>query len=236
MNLSTPIYNLKRRAKKLSRESKIPLHSALNILAQREGFSNWGLLAHHFNSSYSPIELSKQFLPGQLILLGARPGHGKTLMALNLIAKSIKSGRPGNFFTLEYSWSDTEKRLESIGEEKLCANEKFSFDGSDAICASYIIEQLADVERETLVVIDYLQLLDQKRSNPELSIQIQDLKSFAKRQGIIVVCISQIDRSFVNDNSHPPTRNDVRLPNPLDLSMFDATCFLHNGKIDYTTA
>ena len=45
MKLSAPLYHLKRQAKLLSRAEKIPLHEALNRIAEREGFSGWSLLA-----------------------------------------------------------------------------------------------------------------------------------------------------------------------------------------------
>ncbi|RMB04577.1 hypothetical protein [Eilatimonas milleporae] len=38
MKLSAPVFRLKRRARTLAREEKIPLHQALDRLARREGF------------------------------------------------------------------------------------------------------------------------------------------------------------------------------------------------------
>lgn len=38
MKLSAPIYHLKRKAKRLSREAGIPLHDALDRVAATEGF------------------------------------------------------------------------------------------------------------------------------------------------------------------------------------------------------
>jgi len=47
MNLSVPIYRLKREARLLAREQHLPLHAALDRLARREGFAAWSLLAAH---------------------------------------------------------------------------------------------------------------------------------------------------------------------------------------------
>ena len=44
MNLSAPIYQLKRNAKLLGREAGIPLNKALAQIAQQEGYQSWGLL------------------------------------------------------------------------------------------------------------------------------------------------------------------------------------------------
>src|SRR5215470_17176943 len=45
MKLSAPIFILKQQAKALSRSEKIPLHAALDRIANREGFAAWSLLA-----------------------------------------------------------------------------------------------------------------------------------------------------------------------------------------------
>lgn len=81
------------------------------------------------------------------------------------------------------------------------------------------------------MVVDYLQLLDQKRDNPDLADQVNTLKLFAEEKGLIIVFISQIDRSFDHSKKPFPELADVRLPNPVDLSVFSKTCFLNNGEI-----
>ena len=44
MRLSAPVYQLKRKARLLSRTDNIPLHEALDRIAVREGFAAWSLL------------------------------------------------------------------------------------------------------------------------------------------------------------------------------------------------
>lgn len=86
------------------------------------------------------------------------------------------------------------------------------------------------------MVIDYLQLLDQKRENLALAVQVRVLKAFARDRGLIVVFISQIDRSYDPVAKPLPGLADVRLPNPLDLSLLNWTCFLNNGAIQVSAA
>ena len=113
----------------------------------------------------------------------------------------------------------------------------FEFDSSDEVSSDYIVKRLATAPRGTLVVVDYLQLLDQKRENPELMVQVRALQSFARDRGLIFVFISQIDRSYDPAINKPcPGLEDVRLPNPLDLSLFTKTCFLNNGEIQFRAA
>ena len=81
MKLSAPIYALKREAKALSRQENIPLHAALDRIAVREGFSAWSLLATKAASKLGPEDLFASLEPGDMLLLGARPGQGKTMMS-----------------------------------------------------------------------------------------------------------------------------------------------------------
>jgi hypothetical protein len=43
--------------------------------------------------------------------------------------------------------------------------------------------------------------------------------------------ISQIDRSFDLSAKPMPCLDDIRLPNLIDLSLFDQRCFLHDGEV-----
>jgi DNA replication protein DnaC len=93
MKLSAPIYHLKRKAKRLSREEGIPLHEALDRVAATQGFSAWSLLAAKAAAATPASRLFAQIRPGDLVLVGARPGHGKTLMSLALAVEAMKSGQ-----------------------------------------------------------------------------------------------------------------------------------------------
>ena len=101
MILSAPAYHLKRQARLLSREAKIPLHQALDRIAAQEGFASWSLLAAKLSETAPASRLFAQLAPGDLVLVGARPGHGKTLMSLELAVEAMKSGHRSVFFTLE---------------------------------------------------------------------------------------------------------------------------------------
>lgn len=236
MKLSAPVHQLKRKAKILSREKDIPHHEALNRIALDEGYAGWSLLAAKLAAVRPAARLYPRLKPGDLLLVGARPGQGKTLFSLELSVEAMKSGNPAVFFTLEYTESDVLERFRAIGADRAAFDALFEFDGSDAIDATYIIERLAAAPRGTLVVIDYLQLLDQRRESAELMEQVRALKSLAEKDGLIVVCISQIDRSYDPSRKAFPDIGDVRLPNPLDLRLFNKTCFLNKGKAQFLDA
>lgn len=232
MKLSVPIYSLKRIAKSISRKEKIPLHAALDKVALNEGFRSWSLLASHATSVGLTTKILETISYGELILIGARPSHGKTLMGLELAARAAKIGKHAWFFTLEWNKTDVEESLKYLGERPIDTCDLFHFDGSDNISADYIIDRLAETVSGTVVVIDYLQLLDQRRTNPDLSSQVTRLRSFAQSRGIIIVFLSQVDRSYENSEKKMPTIDDIRLPNPIDLTLFDKLYLLHNDEID----
>ena len=234
MNTTPPLFVLKRQAKALAKQAHIPHLAALDRIAQEHGFERWSLLTSSTVQGDPCSHVLRQLLPGDLMLLGARPGHGKTLMGLELLSKAIRQGRHGWFFTLEYNLADVLDRLHRVDGNPIELTERLVVDNSDDISATYIIDALQHAPPDSVLVIDYLQLLDQKRQNAPLQQQLEVLKRFAVDKGLVVVLISQIDRRVELSNSTFPTIEDVRLPNPLDLSLFDKTCFLNQQAVSFS--
>ncbi len=230
MLLSAPIYHLKRNAKALARADGLPLHAALDRVASAEGFQSWSHLASSHATESPAQKVLAQLEAGHFILIGARPGHGKTLLALELAVKAADIERQGYFFTLDYHERDVAEAFKAIGTDPKTAQDTM-IDTSDDISAGYIINRLAKAKRPSLIVVDYLQLMDQKRSNPGLNDQMTALKTYAINTGAICVLVSQIDRSFELSGKQMPDTSDIRLPNPMDLSVFDRLFFLHDGKL-----
>lgn len=229
MRLSAPVHRLKRRARLLARNEAITLSDALDRIAREEGFSAWSLLAARLSADPPEASLLSQLANGDLLLLGARPGHGKTLLGLQLLVEAARQGRRAVFFTLEYTERETRQRIGSIkgaGQEQ---GDRVEIVADDDVCAGSIIRYLAGTPAGTVAVIDYLQILDQQRHKPALSEQIRTLASFARESGAVLAFIAQIDRSFDPGRSPLPGIGDIRLPNPVDLGSFSKACFLHDG-------
>ncbi len=64
MRLSAPIYQLKRQAKLLSRENSVPLNEALSVIAKREGFQSWSLLAARYGKTGPATKIFAALKPG----------------------------------------------------------------------------------------------------------------------------------------------------------------------------
>ena len=229
--LSAPIYRLKRQAKALARTKGLALHAALDQLARQEGFQSWSHLSAAAAEMSPARTLLNSLQPGELVLLGARPGQGKTLFGLELLALAAAAGRVAVFFTLEYTPEQARERLRSIDQASEANAPDISLDCSDQICADYIIDQQKGVAEGSVLVVDYLQLLDQNRSHPPLAEQIRSLSRFAQARRVSIVFISQIDRAFDARSDSMPGLEDVRLPNPIDLGIFAKQCFLHDGQV-----
>ena len=195
------------------------------------------VLASNYSKRTPAREIIRQLNSGDMVLIAARPGHGKTLLGLELSALAGKINHTGFVFTLEYNETDVWDQLEKLGHDFKNSDRPVVVDTSNNICSTHIIECLNGISDNALVVIDYLQLLDQRRGNPPLDEQVRALKNFATEYGAIVVMISQVDRAFDLSSSDLPCIDDIRLPNPVDLSLFDKRCFLHDRhyQIDVAT-
>lgn len=234
MKLSAPIFRLKRRAKLMARETGAPLSEALNNVAREEGFRAWSLLAARYAEDGPARTLFARLAPGDLLLLGARPLQGKTLLALALLAEARKAGRDGAFFTLEYTQAEARERVKAAGLD--AASPGLLIDTSDAISADHMMARLGAAKPGAVVIVDYLQALDEQRAKPPLCEQIAALKAFAQARGLIFVFIAQIDRRYDAAAKPLPSAEDVRLPNALDIALFSKTCFLREGEMAFSAA
>jgi hypothetical protein len=214
------------------------LCEALDQVAAQEGYATWSLLvAKEARPAQNPWQRGADWLeriaPGDLVLLGARPGQGKTLWAIRLLLHGLRRGQPGWFFALQNDAPNIDALFDSLGEQRANFGANFVFEHSDEICACHIIEQLGAVPKRALTqiaVIDHLQLLDQRRRAPELEQQVRDLRAFAQRTGCILVFISQIRSAFDQGGELLPSRQDIRLLDALDLRLFDKFVFLREGR------
>ncbi len=174
-----------------------------------------------------------------LIILGARPGMGKTSFALNIARNvAVNANKTVCFFSLEMTRDQLAQRLLSseaaIKSEKLrtgdlqpeewtrltLAGENLSkaeiyFDESSNITVPEMKAKLRRMKRVDLVVIDYLGLMHSPRHTDnrvqEISEITRSLKIMAKELKVPVIACAQLSRGTeAKGKSHKPALSDLR--------------------------
>lgn len=174
-----------------------------------------------------------------LIILGARPGMGKTSFALNIARNvAVNSGKTVCFFSLEMSRDQLAQRMLSseagIKSEKLRtgeltedewtrlvqAGENLSkapiyFDETSNITVPQMKAKLRRMKNVDLVVIDYLGLMKSARNIDnrvqEVSEITRNLKIMAKDLKVPVIACAQLSRGTeAKGKSHKPALSDLR--------------------------
>ena len=231
MTTNNYISRLKREAKRLSKEEQIPHHEALNRIAIRNGYESWNLLVRQNAKLVNIDGLPDSTNHGDIVLLAGRPHNGKTQQAIRMLSDAMNKGWQGAFFTLDYTITDFARVSALAGVDFGILENRLSFYDSDDICADYITHRLANTTRKTMIVVDYLQMLDHRRTNAPIGDQLEVLKTFCRGTGAIMIMLSQIDRRFGMSGKPTPNLADIRQPNPIDLSLFDHMIFSVEGEL-----
>ena len=175
-----------------------------------------------------------------LIILGARPGMGKTSFALNIVRNvAVGAGKTVCFFSLEMSRDQLAQRMLSseagIKSEKLRTGEledaewtrlaqagenlskaNIFFDETSTITVPEMKAKLRRMKpAPDLVVIDYLGLMKSARNIDnrvqEVSEITRNLKIMAKELKIPVIACAQLSRGTeAKGKSHKPALSDLR--------------------------
>ena len=195
------------------------------------------------SSSYYQLDNFLQgFQKSDLIILAGRPSMGKTSFSLNLAANIAKiTDKPILFFSLEmskqqliYRFLSTESGINSnllrsgrfLNEDWINLNTaienlltlKIYFDDNPSLSITnlrakikkFILEQ----KQLSLVIIDYLQLIQHSKKNDnrvqELSYITRNLKIIAKEFDIPIIVLSQLSRSVETRINKRPILSDLR--------------------------
>lgn len=167
-----------------------------------------------------------------LIILAARPGVGKTSLAVNIATNVAKKGKKVAIFSLEMSNEQVAERiissealitsselrsgmLEEESWDALAAftsrasNYKIVMDDTSNITIGEIKGKVRREKNISLVIIDYLQLMQGnsgRRSEnrvQEISEMTRSLKIMAKELNIPIIVLSQLSRSPEKAGSSP---------------------------------
>ena len=190
------------------------------------------------------------FCPGTLTLIGARPGVGKTALALNMATAAAKAGAKTLFFSLEMSGEQLARRLlaqssganlMAIRSGNLTEKEKILVTRKAGSIPEFLVDEtpaLTELDirirtmmhRPDIVFVDYLQLVcpsDRKLHREQQINQIAwQLKTVAKECSIPVVALTQLNRKIEERNDKTPKLSDLRESGALEQHA-DNVLFIH---------
>jgi len=178
-------------------------------------------------------ETTGGWLQGELVILAARPGVGKTALAMQTALHNARKGRRVLVCSLEMrdreliqrilcgeagvdsrrlragTWTDGDFDQLRQAEQALAETPISVYDASSATIER--IAAMARVENSRgklgLLVVDYLQLLDptNKRDQrvEQIAHQSRRLKSLAKELEVPVLCLSQLNRESEKQKREP---------------------------------
>ncbi len=200
--------------------------------------------------------------PGDLILIGARPGMGKTSFAMNIATKVAQTSKKTVcVFSLEMSVEQLVSRMLSsealvdsyairsgnlTGDdwEKLARASsmlgecEILIDDTAGIKPSAMISKLRRVRNLGLVVVDYLQLIqsDVRSDNRvhEVGEISRNLKLLAKELKVPIICCAQLSRGPESRTDKRPMLSDLRDSGAIEQDA-DVVMFLYRDEY-YDTA
>ncbi len=172
------------------------------------------------------------------ILLGARPGMGKTSFALNIARHAaVKANKRVAFFSLEMSKEQLASRLLSteamvsgtklrtgklsddewihiIEAGDILSKTQMYFDDNPSITVPEMKAKLRRLKDVDLVVVDYLQLMNSSgridNRVQEISQITRNMKIMAKELNVPVLTLSQLARDSEKRTNHRPVLSDLR--------------------------
>lgn len=192
-----------------------------------------------------------------LIIVGARPGMGKTSFALNLARNvAVQKGKTVAFFSLEMSREQLVNRLLStearVSSKKLrvgnltpdewgriaaasniLCQAPMYFDDTSSITVPEMKARLRRMKHLDFVCIDYLQLMQSARRIDnrvqEVTEITRNLKIMAKELNVPLMVCAQLSRATEKQQNHRPALADLRESGSIEQDA-DQVLFLYRDE------
>ena len=223
-----------------SAQNMVPVSQILqDVMNRLEELSNSGNELPGLSTGFSAVDGKINGLnKSDLLLLAARPGMGKTSMALNVALSAARdSGKTVAIFSLEMSREQLVTRL--IAAEGLVENTRLTtgnlresdwqriaeaasnlsrmdirIDDNPLLTAADMNAKCRRLDNLGLVVIDYLQLMSGSGKSDSRQQEISDisrsLKALAREIDVPVIALSQLSRAVEQRPDHRPMLSDLR--------------------------
>lgn len=191
---------------------------------------------------------------GELLILAARPGQGKTVSAIGIAAEQLRAKRNVMFFSLEMQARELIGRLASAMTGTFYKNiQTADLDAGQWQNLQRFVEwtrnsglyiddngdlTIADIRARAraqaakggldLVIVDYLQLVGGAGENETIKVGSvsRGLKQMAKELDCPVLALSQLNRGMENRPDPRPRLSDLRQSGQIEQDA-DAVLFLH---------
>lgn len=205
-------------------------------------------------------ELTGGLHPSDLVIVAARPGVGKSSLALSLAATIAAAGRRVDIFSLEMSRDQNLDRLiamrtglDLMRVRMLALNDAglaaymgalgwasalpIAIDDQPALSVhdmrARILRRGAQLGPPAVVMVDYLQLMNDPKSKTRYDIvseSARGLKNLAKELDTPIVAISQLSRAVEGRPSHVPLLSDLRESGEVEQAA-DLVMFIYREEL-----
>lgn len=195
---------------------------------------------------------------GDLIIVGARPGMGKTSFAMNIATNVAKTKKAVAIFSLEMSGEQLVSRILSsealidsrslrtgqlkpeewdnlAGVASSLSGCDIYIDDTSAITSTEMRSKLRRLSNLGLVVIDYIGLMQTTSKSDNRAQQVaeisRDLKIMAKDLGVPIICCAQLNRGTEQrgGEAKKPTLSDLRDSGSIEQDA-DIVLFLYRDE------
>ena len=192
-----------------------------------------------------------------LILVGARPGMGKTSFTMNIATNVAKSTKKAVcVFSLEMSAEQLVSRMISseamvnsynlrsgqlspddwkkIADASMdLANTRILIDDTSGMTVTAMKSKLRQVKDLGLIVIDYLQLMESERHSDNRALEVGEisrgLKLMAKDLRVPIICCAQLSRGPESRTDKRPQLSDLRDSGSIEQDA-DVVMFLYREE------
>jgi replicative DNA helicase len=248
-----------RNFKELLKDNKASIETFKSVLKNQlteinEILKNPNVIRGLPSGFYELDRLTSGFHGGELTVIGARPGMGKTAFALNIAFNIASQGKKVLFFSLEMSKKQLSLRTYSMISEIPLSKIRSGLlndEEVEKITSSYLenadilerivlvddVSYLSDImkiaysmDNVDLIIVDYLQLIKTKNKYQmryqELADIVNSLKFLSKDLDVPIITLAQVNREVEKKADKRPSLSDLRESGDIEATA-DVVMFIH---------